>query len=119
MRPSLLLSACFLLSACGFGSDTPTVIDGSSAEAFDRTLSEAKADLGPRDRLKFEGALSEFKARTFAKADSRKDYQRLLRQGLDGLTAPGIVSQFDRDVGRVGDQAADAVFDAKRVLNGK
>ncbi|WP_129586214.1 hypothetical protein [Sphingomonas montana] len=119
MRQLHLLSACLLVSACGFGADVPTVIDGSSAEAFDRTLSAAKADLGPRDRLKFEGALSEFKARTFAKADSRQDYQRKLRAGLDGLTAPRIVSQFDRDVGRVGDRAADAVFDAKRVLNGK
>ena len=119
MRPWLLLSACFLVSACGYGSEEPTVIDGSSAEAFNRTLSDAKSDLGPKDRLKFEAALSEFKARTFAKADSRQEYQRMLRKGLDGLTAPRIVSQFNRDVDRVGGQAADAVFDAKRALNGR
>lgn len=119
MRPSLLLSACFLVSACGYGSDEPIVIDGSSAEAFRQTLGAAKADLGPKDRLKFEAALSEFKARTFAKADSRQEYQRLLREGLDGLTAPRIVTQFNRDVDRVQDQAADAVFDAKRVLKSK
>lgn len=119
MRPPLLLCACFVVSACSFGSDEPTVIDGSSAEAFDRTLGSAKADLGPKDRLKFEAALSEFKARTFAKADSRQEYNRQLRRGLDGLTAPRIVAQFNRDVDRVGGQAADAVFDAKRVLNGK
>lgn len=120
MRPSfLLLFACFLVSACGYGSDGPTVIDGSSAEAFSRTLSAAKADLGPKDRLKFEAALSEFKARTFAKADSRLEYQRMLRKGLDGLTAHRVVDQFNRDVDRVGGQAADAVFDAKRVFSGK
>ena len=45
--------------------------------------------------------------------------RRLLRKGLNGLTAPRIVEQFDRDVDRVGGQAADAVFDAKRALNGK
>ncbi|WP_076070291.1 hypothetical protein [Sphingomonas montana] len=119
MRPLLLLISCCLVSACGFGSDAPTVIDGTSAETFNRTLRAAQADLGPRDRLKFEAALSEFKARTFARADSRQEYQRLLRRGLDGLTAPRIVDRFDRDVGRVGDQAADAVFDAKRALNSK
>jgi len=119
MRPLILLSTCLLVAACGFGASTPTVIDGSSAAAFDQTLRAAKADLGPRDRLKFEAALSEFKARTFARADSRQEYQRLLRKGLNGLTAPRVVEQFDRDVDRVGGQAADAVFDAKRALNGR
>ncbi len=119
MRSLILLSTCLFVAACGFGTSAPTVIDGSSAAAFDQTLKAAKADLGPKERLKFEAALSEFKARTFAKADSRQDYQRLLRQGLDGLTAPRIVAQFDRDVDRVSGQAADAVFDAKRALNGK
>lgn len=119
MRTLILLPACLVASACGVGPSAPTVIDGTSAATFDRTLSAAKADLGPKDRLKFEAALSEFKARTFARADSRQEYQRLLRKGLNGLTAPRIVDQFDRDVDRVGGQAADAVFDAKRALNGK
>ncbi|MCK8458232.1 hypothetical protein [Sphingomonas faeni] len=119
MRPLILLSACLLVSACGVGASAPTVIDGSSAATFDQTLRAAKADLGPKDRLKFEAALSEFKARTFAKANSRQEYQRLLRKGLDGLTAPRVVDQFNRDVDRVGGQAADAVFEAKRALNRK
>jgi hypothetical protein len=119
MRPLILLSACLLVSACGVGTSAPTVIDGSSAATFDQTLRAAKAELGPKDRLKFEAALSEFKARTFAKADSRQGYQRLLRKGLNGLTAPRIVDQFNRDVDRVRGEAADAVFDAKRALNGK
>jgi hypothetical protein len=106
-------------TACGYGSDGPTVIDESSAEALSRTLSAAEADLGPKDRLKFEAALSEFKARTFAKVDFRLEYQRMLREGLVGLTAPRVVDQFNRDVDRVGGQGADAVFDAKRVLAAK
>jgi hypothetical protein len=118
MRLSPLLATCLILSACSFGQSNPAVIDGSSPEAFARTLSAAKADLGPRDRVKFEAALTEFKAHTFAKANSRQEYQRLLRQGLDGLTAPGVVAQFNRDVDRVSGQAADAVFEAKRVLKG-
>lgn len=119
MRPLLLLCTCLFISACSIGSDDATVIDGSTPEAFRRTLGEAEADLGPKDRLKFAAALSEFKARTFAKADSRQEYNRLLRKGLNGLTAPRIVNQFDQDVDRVGGQAADAVFRAKRVLNGR
>ncbi len=119
MRPLILLSACLLVSACGVGASAPTVIDGSNAATFDQTLRAAKADLGPKDRLKFEAALSEFKARTFAKANSRQEYPRLLRKGLDGLTAPRVVDQFNRDVDRVGGQAADAVFEAKRALNRK
>jgi hypothetical protein len=119
MRSLILLSTCLFIAACGFGTSAPTVIDGSSAAAFDQTLKAAKADLGAKDRLKFEAALSEFKARTFAKADSRQDYQRRLRKGLNGLTAPRIVAQFDQDVDRVSGQAADAVFDAKRALNGR
>jgi hypothetical protein len=119
MRPLILLSACLLATACGVGDSAPTVIDGSSAAAFDQTLRAAKADLGPKDRLKFEAALSEFKARTFAKANSPQEYQRLLRKGLDGLTAPRVVDQFNQDVDRVGSEAADAVFEAKRALNGK
>ena len=116
MRSSLLLSACLLLCACGTGEAGPTVIDGSSAEAFDRTLGAAKRDVSPKDRIKFEAALAEFRAQTFAKASTRQDYQRRLREGLDGLTAPAVVAQFDKDVDRVSGQAADAVFDAKRAL---
>lgn len=112
-----VLIGCALLAACGPG-EGPVVIDGSSQAAFERTLAAAKADLGPRDRVKFEAALAEHRARMFAKADDRQQYQRLVRAGLDGLTAPRIVAQFNKDVDRVGGQAADAVFDAKRALKG-
>ena len=39
-----------------------------------------------------------------------------MRRGMDGLTAPAIVRQFDKDVDRVSGKAADAMFDAKRAL---
>ena len=120
MLRSLPLLALLMLGGCGmFGSDDPVVIDGSSQAAYDRTLGEAKAQLGPGDRLKLEAALTEFRAQMFAKADNRQEYQRLVRQGLDGLTAPRVVAQFNKDVDRIGGQAADAVFDAKRALSGR
>ena len=119
MRSRFILAAGLFLAGCGSGDEGPTVIDGSSPEAFGRTLSAAKSDLGPQDRVKFEAALAEFRARTFAKAKTRQDYQRRLRDGLDGLTSPAVVAQFDKDVDRVGGKAADAVFDAKRALSGQ
>lgn len=109
--------ACLMLAACG-GGDGPTVIDGSSREAFEETFSAAKRDVGPRDRLKVEAALAEYRARIFAKADDRAEFERLYREGLDGLTIPAIAAQFDKDTSRIGRKAADAIFDAKRALRG-
>ena len=115
MRLPTILVACAFLAACG-GADTPTVIDGSNQSAFEASLKRARADVGPADRIKLEAAIHEHEARMFAKADNRAEYQKLVRQGMDGLTAPAIVSQFDKDVKRVKGQAADAIFDAKRAL---
>ena len=113
----LPLVACLLLASCG-GHGGPTVIDGSSQAAFEETFSAARKDVGPRDRLKVEAAIAEYRARTFARADSRAEFQRLFQEGLDGLTTPAIAAQFDKDTARVGRKAADAVFDAKRALKG-
>jgi hypothetical protein len=107
--------ACVMLVSCS-GPDGPTTIDGSSQEAFERTFGEAKKDVGPRDRLKVEAAIAEYRARTFAKADNRAEFQRMYREGLDGLTTPAIAAQFDKDTARIGGKAADTIFDAKRAL---
>ncbi len=117
MSRLLSLLGYLALAACG-GAEGPTVIDGSSDEAFKRTLAAAKGDLGPRDRLKFEAAYAEYKAQTFADADNRQEYARLLREGMDGLTAPRIVAKFDENTKKAGEDAADAIFDAKRALKG-
>jgi hypothetical protein len=118
MRPIFVLLASLSLASCGPGQDEVTVIDGSSAEAFERTLGEARGDLNPKDRIKFETALTEFRAQMFAKADTRQEYQRLVREGMDGLTAPRIVAKFDENLKQAGNDAADAIFDAKRALKG-
>ncbi|WP_272937804.1 hypothetical protein [Sphingobium herbicidovorans] len=39
-----------------------------------------------------------------------------MRHGMDGLTAPAIAAQLNKDIDRVNRKAADAVFDAKRAL---
>lgn len=118
MRFMLVPIACMLVGGCG-DADGPTVIDGSSQAAYEASLATARGDVGPGDRIKLEAAISEHRARMFAKAEDRQEYQRLVREGMDGLTAPAIVAQFDEDVTRVKGQAADAVFDAKRALNGR
>jgi hypothetical protein len=114
----LPMVAIALLGACSFGGDEPTVIDGSSAEAFEQTLREAKRELGPKDRIKFETALAEFRAQMFAKAGTRQEYQRLVRKGMDGLTAPLIVSKFNSNVDKAGRDVADTVFSVKRAITG-
>jgi hypothetical protein len=95
------------------------VIDGSSPEAFERSMREARGDLGPQDRLKFEAVLTEFRAQMSAKADTRQDYQRLVREGLDGLTSVRIVQKFDENTKKARTDAADAIFDAKRAVSGR
>jgi hypothetical protein len=118
--PRLLpLMAFVLLGACSFGRDEPTVIDGSSAQAFEQALREAKRELGPKDRIKFEAALAEFRAQMFAKAGTRQEYQRLVRQGMDGLTAPLIVAKFNSNAAKAGRDVADTVFDVKRAITGR
>lgn len=113
----LPMAACLMLAGCG-GADGPTVIDGSSQSAFDATFGAAKRDVGPADRIKVEAAIAEYRARVFARADDRAEFQRMFREGLDGLTTPAIAAQFDKDTARIGGQAADAIFDAKRALKG-
>jgi hypothetical protein len=117
MARLLTLIALGALAACG-GVKEPTVIDGSSDESFKRTIAAAKGDLGPKDRLKFEAAYAEYKAQTFADANDRQEYAKLLREGMDGLTAPRIVAKFDENTKKAGEDAADAIFDAKRALKG-
>lgn len=119
MKRSLrAIALTLLLAACGAASE-PKVIDGSSAEAFERTVAAARSELGPRDRLKFEAALTAVRGRQFAAASDRVEYQRRIREALDGQTAPGIVAGVDRWTARAGTDAADAVFEAKRQVQGR
>ncbi|WP_126174209.1 hypothetical protein [Altericroceibacterium xinjiangense] len=118
MRKMVVLLGSALLAGCATVSTGPAVIDGSTAAAFEQTLGKARDDLSLKDRLKFEAALTEFRAQMFARADNRQEYQELVRQGLSGLTAPAIVEEFDRNTRKLGTDAADAIFNLKRALGG-
>ena len=79
------LAALALLSACA--AREPTVIDGSSAEAFQRTTKEARRDLPDADRLLFDRAL-----RTIGGRRHSADPEALARVTFDGMTAAEVVA---------------------------
>lgn len=80
--PLLVVAA---LAAC---SKAPTVLDGSSREAFDRTAKEARRDLPISDRLIFDAALNAPPGNRF----STKDPGKLTREAYDGMTAADVVA---------------------------
>lgn len=82
---STLLLALLLLSACG--EREPTVIDGSSPEAFERTTKQARRDIPDADRLVFDRAL-----RTIGGRRHSADPEALARVTFDGMTAAEVVA---------------------------
>ena len=79
------LAALVLLSACA--EREPTIIDGSSAEAFERTTKQARRDLPDADRLIFDRAL-----RTIGGRRHSADPEALARVTFDGMTAAQVVA---------------------------
>jgi hypothetical protein len=71
MARILLLISAVMLAGCDLVHDEPTVIDGSSRQAFEQTLAEAKSEHGPSDRIKFDTALPNIACRPARDADSR------------------------------------------------
>jgi len=73
------------LAAC---SNEPTVLDGSSREAFERTAQDARRDLSIGDRLVFDAALKSPPGNRYATKDSEK----LSREAYAGMTAADVVA---------------------------
>ena len=86
MRRGLLRGALAVLASCG--EREPTVIDGSSAEAFERTTREARREIPDADRLTFDRAIRSVQGRRFT-AD---DPEALARVTFDGMTARQVVA---------------------------
>ncbi|HET9460084.1 MAG TPA: hypothetical protein VFO51_08910 [Sphingomicrobium sp.] len=78
--------AAALLAGCG-GSE-PTVIDGSSPQAFERTAAQARREIPDSDRLVFDRALRTVGGRQH----SARDPDALARVTFDGMTAEQIVA---------------------------
>lgn len=85
MRPAGLLLLAVLASC---ERPEPTVIDGSSPQAFERTTQQARRDLPDADRLHFDRALRTVGGRWHG----ARDQERLARQSFDGMTAEEVVA---------------------------
>jgi Family of unknown function (DUF6694) len=72
------------LAAC---AKEPTIIDGSSQQAFEKTTEKARRDLPIKDRLTFDTALRTVGGRRYAD----KDPDSTARQIYHGMTAKDVV----------------------------
>ena len=96
MKPVAALILLGGLTACGEAA--PTVIDGSSAEAFRQSSEKARRDLPDADRLMFDSAIATMPARRYAD----RDPDATARMAFDGLTAAEVVrSERERSTGRM------------------
>ena len=85
MRRSAVFAA-LLLAACQ--AREPTVIDGNSAETYERTVAAARRDLPDADRLAFDRAMKTVGGRRYA----TRDADALARVTFDGMTAADVVA---------------------------
>ena len=93
MRPGIALTA-LLLAGCGQAE--PTVIDGSSEQAFERTVAQARRDIPDADRLDFDRAVKSVGGRMH----SERDTDQLARVTFNGMTGAEVVAdQRARDGG--------------------
>lgn len=74
------------LTACA--DKAPTVIDGSSPEAYERTTEAARREIPDADRLAFDRALRTVGGRRHAD----RDPEALARVTFDGMTAKDVVA---------------------------
>ena len=87
MKPQLAAWIAALALA-GCGEAPPTLIDGSSPEAFERTTEAARRDLPDADRLTYDRALRTIGGRSH----SAKAPAALARVTFDGMTAEQVVA---------------------------
>ena len=85
-KHAMALVLLALLAGCE--KPEPTVIDGSSAETFERTTEEARRDLPDADRLYFDRALRTVGGRLH----SARDPEQFARVTFDGMTAEQVVA---------------------------
>ena len=81
----LAAAALLLLAACS--NRPPTVIDGSSQDAFARTTAQARRDIPDADRLVFDRAIRTVGGRRMAE----RDVDSLARDTFNGMTAAQVV----------------------------
>lgn len=81
-----ILALAFLASACA--QQPPAVIDGSSPQAFKRTVADARRQLPDGERLLFDRAINTVGGRRMA----NRDPAALARVTFDGMTGYEVVA---------------------------
>jgi hypothetical protein len=84
VRPAALLLTAILLGC----SKAPTIIDGSSPQAFEKTTEKARRDLPIKDRLTFDAALRNAGGLRYA----TRDPEALAREAYNGMTAFDVIA---------------------------
>lgn len=69
-------------------SKPPTIIDGSSPQAFEETTEKARRDLPIKDRLIFDAALRNPSVQRY----STRDLKAVARETYHGMTAFDVVA---------------------------
>ena len=85
MKWKAALVALAVLAAC---SKAPTVIDGSSPQAFAQTTEQARRDLPIRDRLTFDAAIRNPGGPRYGE----RDLEAISREAYHGMTAADVVA---------------------------
>jgi hypothetical protein len=82
---ALLIAGGLAAASC---ADRPTVIDGSSPQAFQQSIEKARRDLPIKDRLTFDAAINTVGGRRYAD----KDPDATARDLYNGMTAADVVA---------------------------
>ncbi len=85
MRWLSVIAALAVITAC---SNTPTIIDGSSPETFEKTTEKARRDLPIKERLVFDAAIHNPGGRRYG----NNDIDALAREAYHGMTAHDVVA---------------------------
>ncbi len=84
-----VLAAALVLCVAACGNSQPTVIDGSSAQAFEETSQQARRDLPDADRLDYDTALKSPPGRRYGQSEA--EVETLARDAYNGMTAREVV----------------------------
>ena len=85
MRTAALLAVALL---AGCAEREPTVIDGSTPQAFEQSVAQARREIPDADRLAFDRAIRTIGGRRHA----ARDPDALARVTFDGMTAAQVVA---------------------------
>jgi hypothetical protein len=112
-----LVSAALLLAVAACGSAEPEArIDGASFGQYQASLDVMREQTRGPDAFRFEAAFRLIQADVFRQAKDREEFNRLMRERLNGKNAADIIAMGDGLKDGLGNRAADAAFEAKKAL---